>query len=285
MKGEGAATPSSDEIAWAARGLGILGDEESAADLVLLAASSDVSVSVQALTALSSLSKKNLFSESPGFSSKRAEPAVFPSKRLPARRGDRRDPPPRRAARCAGVAGGARREPPSKGVEGPDGPRRPDAPRRSPGAGERPRHASRRRSSAGRSSSASAPPRRWNISRQGSDPLRVTTRARPPSDPAPRVRAAALSSLSKKSQKGPDRLASRGPRGSGSRGARGCARGVRASPREGERGAPARVGSRLSTPRSSPASRTSRSARSTPPPRGARQGGPSSPPTRTMPTR
>ncbi len=64
MKGEGAATPSSDEVAWAARGLGILGDEESAADLVTLARSPGVSVAVQALGALYSLSKKNLFSES-----------------------------------------------------------------------------------------------------------------------------------------------------------------------------------------------------------------------------
>jgi cyclophilin family peptidyl-prolyl cis-trans isomerase len=51
-------------VSWAARAAGLLGDEESAADLVRLAASSDISASVQALTALSSLSKKNLFSES-----------------------------------------------------------------------------------------------------------------------------------------------------------------------------------------------------------------------------
>ena len=55
---------SADEVAWAARGLGILENEESAAELVRLAASRDVSVAAQALTALSSLSRKNLFSES-----------------------------------------------------------------------------------------------------------------------------------------------------------------------------------------------------------------------------
>jgi cyclophilin family peptidyl-prolyl cis-trans isomerase/HEAT repeat protein len=64
MQGEGAATPSSDEIAWAVRGLGILGDEESAADLVTLARSPDVSIAVQSMGALHSLSRKNLFSES-----------------------------------------------------------------------------------------------------------------------------------------------------------------------------------------------------------------------------
>ena len=47
-----------DEVAWAARALGVLGDEESASDLVRLAGSADVSVSAQALTALTSLSKK-----------------------------------------------------------------------------------------------------------------------------------------------------------------------------------------------------------------------------------
>ena len=55
---EGPNAPSSEEVAWAARGLGILEDEESAPDLVRLAASRDISVSVQALTALNSLSKK-----------------------------------------------------------------------------------------------------------------------------------------------------------------------------------------------------------------------------------
>jgi len=58
-KGEGTDEPASTEIAWAARGLGLLEDEESAPDLVRLAASRDVSVSVQALTALDSLSKKS----------------------------------------------------------------------------------------------------------------------------------------------------------------------------------------------------------------------------------
>ncbi len=52
---------SADEVAWAARGLGILEDEESAPDLVGLAAGHDVSISVQALGALHSLSKKNAF--------------------------------------------------------------------------------------------------------------------------------------------------------------------------------------------------------------------------------
>src|SRR5450759_1013812 len=61
-KGEGTDEPSSDEIAWAVRGLGLLEDEESASDLVRLAASRDVSVSVQALTALNSLSKKSALS-------------------------------------------------------------------------------------------------------------------------------------------------------------------------------------------------------------------------------
>lgn len=54
--------PASEEVAWAARGLGILEDEESAPDLVRLAASGDISVSVQALTALHSLSKKGALS-------------------------------------------------------------------------------------------------------------------------------------------------------------------------------------------------------------------------------
>ena len=54
----GAEALSGDEVAWAARGLGILEDEESMGDLVRLAASRDISVSVQALTALNSLSKK-----------------------------------------------------------------------------------------------------------------------------------------------------------------------------------------------------------------------------------
>ena len=49
---------SSEEVAWAARALGILEDEESVGDLVRLAASRDLSVSVQALAALHSLSKK-----------------------------------------------------------------------------------------------------------------------------------------------------------------------------------------------------------------------------------
>jgi len=61
-KGEGTDEPSSDEIAWAVRGLGLLEDEESVSDLVHLAASRDVSVSVQALTALNSLSKKSALS-------------------------------------------------------------------------------------------------------------------------------------------------------------------------------------------------------------------------------
>ena len=55
---EGPNAPSSEEVAWAARGLGILEDEKSMGDLVRLAASRDISVSVQALTALNSLSKK-----------------------------------------------------------------------------------------------------------------------------------------------------------------------------------------------------------------------------------
>ncbi len=45
-------------VSWAARAAGLLEDEESAPDLVRLAASRDVSVSVQALIALHSLSKK-----------------------------------------------------------------------------------------------------------------------------------------------------------------------------------------------------------------------------------
>jgi cyclophilin family peptidyl-prolyl cis-trans isomerase/HEAT repeat protein len=47
-----------ESLAWAARGLGLLEDEESASDLVRLAASRDISVSVQALIALNTLSKK-----------------------------------------------------------------------------------------------------------------------------------------------------------------------------------------------------------------------------------
>jgi len=63
-RGKGTDDPSSAEIAWAARGLGLLEDEESLGDLVRLAASRDVSVSVQALTALHSLSKKSALSRS-----------------------------------------------------------------------------------------------------------------------------------------------------------------------------------------------------------------------------
>ncbi|HSB63215.1 MAG TPA: peptidylprolyl isomerase [Thermoanaerobaculia bacterium] len=51
--------PSNEEVAWAARGLGLLEDEESTGDLIRLAASRDISVSVQALGALDSLSKKS----------------------------------------------------------------------------------------------------------------------------------------------------------------------------------------------------------------------------------
>lgn len=51
-------------VSWAARAAGLLEDEESASDLVRLAASRDVSVSVQALTALNSLSKKSAFAKS-----------------------------------------------------------------------------------------------------------------------------------------------------------------------------------------------------------------------------
>ena len=54
--------PLSEEVAWAARALGILEDEESMGELVRLAASRDISVSVQALTALHSLSKKGALS-------------------------------------------------------------------------------------------------------------------------------------------------------------------------------------------------------------------------------
>jgi cyclophilin family peptidyl-prolyl cis-trans isomerase/HEAT repeat protein len=49
-------------VSWAARAAGLLEDEESASDLVHLAASRDVSVSVQALAALNSLSKKSVLS-------------------------------------------------------------------------------------------------------------------------------------------------------------------------------------------------------------------------------
>jgi len=46
-------------VSWAARAVGLLEDEESAPDLVRLAASRDISISVQALGALHSLSKKS----------------------------------------------------------------------------------------------------------------------------------------------------------------------------------------------------------------------------------
>jgi cyclophilin family peptidyl-prolyl cis-trans isomerase/HEAT repeat protein len=55
---EGPNPPSSQEVAWAARGLGILEDEDSIPDLVALARSPDVSVAVQALGAVQSLSRK-----------------------------------------------------------------------------------------------------------------------------------------------------------------------------------------------------------------------------------
>lgn len=63
-RGIGADSVSSDETAWAARGLGLLEDEESAPDLIRLAASRDISVSMQALGALHSLSKKIFLSRS-----------------------------------------------------------------------------------------------------------------------------------------------------------------------------------------------------------------------------
>lgn len=49
-------------VSWAARAAGILQDEESAPDLIRLAAHHDISISVQALTALNSLSKKGALS-------------------------------------------------------------------------------------------------------------------------------------------------------------------------------------------------------------------------------
>lgn len=61
---ENSNAPSGEEVAWAARGLGVLEDEESVPDLVRLAASPDISVSVQALTALNTLSKKSALSRS-----------------------------------------------------------------------------------------------------------------------------------------------------------------------------------------------------------------------------
>ncbi|MGA7991156.1 MAG: peptidylprolyl isomerase, partial [Thermoanaerobaculia bacterium] len=54
-------------VSWAARAAGLLEDEESAEDLVALARSPDVSVSVQALTALLSLSRKGGLSRSDPF--------------------------------------------------------------------------------------------------------------------------------------------------------------------------------------------------------------------------
>src|ERR1019366_7380804 len=51
-------------VSWAARAAGLLEDEESTGDLVRLATSRDVSVSVQTLTALNSLSKKSAFAKS-----------------------------------------------------------------------------------------------------------------------------------------------------------------------------------------------------------------------------
>ena len=59
-KGSGGAF-SADEVAWAARGLGVLEDEPGATDLVGLVRSADVSIAVQAMGALHSLSKKNAF--------------------------------------------------------------------------------------------------------------------------------------------------------------------------------------------------------------------------------
>ena len=47
-------------VSWAARAAGLLEDDESAPDLVRLAASADVSIAVQAMTALHSLSKKHI---------------------------------------------------------------------------------------------------------------------------------------------------------------------------------------------------------------------------------
>jgi cyclophilin family peptidyl-prolyl cis-trans isomerase/HEAT repeat protein len=59
---EGAApAATTDEVAWAARGLGILEDEEAAPDLVSLARSPNISIATQAMSSLNSLSKRNLF--------------------------------------------------------------------------------------------------------------------------------------------------------------------------------------------------------------------------------
>ena len=63
-RGTGEDAFSIDETAWSARGLGILEDEESASDLIRLAASHDISISVQSLGALHSLSKKSVFAKS-----------------------------------------------------------------------------------------------------------------------------------------------------------------------------------------------------------------------------
>ena len=76
MKGEGAAALSGDELAWAARGLGVLEDGPGAADIVGLVASRDVSVSVQALGALHSLSKKGAFTRSEALAGRAAAVAV-----------------------------------------------------------------------------------------------------------------------------------------------------------------------------------------------------------------
>ena len=93
MKGEGRRA-SSDEVAWAARGLGILGDESAANSSPRIGL--NVSIAVQALTALSSLSEECLLG-SPDLA--RAHGGECRRGDDPARRGDRRAPPPRCAAR------------------------------------------------------------------------------------------------------------------------------------------------------------------------------------------
>jgi cyclophilin family peptidyl-prolyl cis-trans isomerase/HEAT repeat protein len=73
---EGDQAAPSDELAWAARGLGLLEDEESAPDLVGLAASDDKSVFVQALVALHSLSEKTALYRNEDLARRAREAAV-----------------------------------------------------------------------------------------------------------------------------------------------------------------------------------------------------------------
>ena len=178
--------------------LGILEDEESVPDLDRASrASRDISVAVQALGALNSLSKKIPVSlgDEPD-SRARSHVAVARANDATSRSRRRRPASARSLARLARVASDARRESPSKGVERADGSRLSDAPRRRARAGDgRKRIDGRRRRRL--SSCVSARRRRCEFFEGEGSPWTSWRRPFSTTRP-PRVRAAALSSLSKR---------------------------------------------------------------------------------------